>query len=256
MELALAENFCMDFTLLCCSKFAVRNRAGYRRIAAASALGACFAAVFPLWGVTGVLSVLVKIAAGLAMCFISGRFSRFMEYVKYAAAFAGFSALAGGAIIGVFTLAGWEYSAGDGYLLSSVPVGIPLFFTLVLALAVRRVALKLKRGSKTAVHCRIYAGERQVEGEGFFDSGNRVYRGGEPVSFIPPSAAEKLVDCTRINDSVKIHTVAGSRAVKVFVADRLVICKDGGERTVEKAVIGVSLRDDGQFIINPDLSEE
>ncbi|MDE7330458.1 MAG: sigma-E processing peptidase SpoIIGA, partial [Clostridia bacterium] len=48
IELAVLENFCMDFTLLYSAKLASKNSAHILRIALGSALGACFAVVFPL----------------------------------------------------------------------------------------------------------------------------------------------------------------------------------------------------------------
>ena len=72
VEFALAENFCMDFTLLACSKYITKNLCSYRRIALGSALGAIFAVVFPLFALTGFWSVAVKILLGLAPVRVSG----------------------------------------------------------------------------------------------------------------------------------------------------------------------------------------
>ena len=82
VELAIAENFCMDFTLLACSKFITKNICSYRRIALGSALGACFAVVFPLFGLSGAWAVAVKIASGLALAAVSGRFTSFKGCIK------------------------------------------------------------------------------------------------------------------------------------------------------------------------------
>ena len=46
VELALLENFCMDFTLLYCAKLVAKNRAHILRLVIASVFGACFAVVF------------------------------------------------------------------------------------------------------------------------------------------------------------------------------------------------------------------
>ena len=61
VELALLENFCMDFTLLYCAKLVCKNRASFWRVAFAAAIGACFAVVFPLFKLKGVWAVTVKL---------------------------------------------------------------------------------------------------------------------------------------------------------------------------------------------------
>ena len=90
---------------------------------------------------------------------------------------------------------------------------------------------------------------------GFFDSGNKVYIKGQPVSVIPFEAAEKLMDLSRIKDGVKIHTVAGSRTIKVFTADRMEIA-EGGKTTAYTGVkIGVSPNKIHRAVLHCDLLE-
>lgn len=257
VELALLENFCMDFTLLTCAKLVCKNPASYKRIAAVSALGSCFAVVYPLFGIDGaVLSAAIKLAAGIAMCALSGKFKKFKSFLKLTAVFAGFTALLGGAIIAVFTLTGWDYAQGSGYMLASVPVGIPLFFALMLVIFARKLAQKLKKVGKTTVRCRLFAGDKSVEIEGFFDSGNKVYLSGQPVSVIPLTAALKIADLERIKQEVKIHTVAGSKKLKVFTADKVEICEGEKIRIFRDVKIGISAKATGQAVLHPDLMEE
>ena len=61
VELALIENFCMDFVLLFCTKLVSKNPAHIARVAFGSVLGACFAVAFPLFNLSGVWGVVVKI---------------------------------------------------------------------------------------------------------------------------------------------------------------------------------------------------
>lgn len=257
VELALAENFCMDFTLLTCAKFVCKNMCSYRRMAVGAALGACFAVVFPLFGLTGAWAVAVKIASGLALAAISGRFSRFKDYLKYFVAFLVLSFLLGGALIAIFSLAGQSYLPAQGYMLSSVPVGIPMFFALVLALACRAAAKKfISRRAKNTVRCVIYRGERKVEQYGFFDSGNRVYASGCPVSVISAAAAAYLVDSGELKESVKVRTVTGEKCIKIFTADKIEIYNGEGAHTIKCVKIGISPRGISRAVLHPDLAEE
>ena len=256
IELAVLENFCLDFTLLYAAKVAVKNPASYFRVGFGAALGACVAVVVPLLGLNAVLSVAVKVLSGLTICLCAGKFASFKSYAKFAGAFLCFTAVLGGALIGLFSLTGLKYESGGGYLISSVPIGIPLFGALVVILGARALAQRLSKSGKNAVICRIYAGQSSVELSGFFDSGNKVYFKGEPVSIIPKAAAEKLSDGKRIKDGVKIHTVAGDKTISVFTADRVEIT--AGEKTfVVKAVkIGVSPNKIYRAVLHPDLAAD
>ena len=223
---------------------------------AASVLGACFAVVFPLFNLGGVWAVAIKIISGLIICLLAGKFKSFKAYLKMSAVFLGFTFVLGGAIIAIFTLAGWEYSEGGGYLLSSVPIGIPMFGALILVIFARKLAARLKKTDKTVVECGIFCGEKYVRLSGFFDSGNKVYYSGQPVSVIPLTAALKLIDETGIKKTVKIHTVAGSRTIGVFTADKIEI--DFGERreTLYKVKIGVNPNRADRAILHCDLLED
>lgn len=256
IEFAVLENFCMDFTLLYAAKTAVKNGAGWGRTAVAAAVGACFAVVFPLIPLNACLAVSLKIVSGLIICLIGCKFGSFRGYLKYTAVFLVFSALLAGALIGVFSLAGISYSAGNGYILSSVPVGIPLFGATLVLIGARVLKNKFSKAGRTEVECSVYLGDFKATCKGFFDSGNKVYARGVPVSVIPAACAEKLTDVSRINDSIKIHTVAGSRSMKIFTADRIEIYI--GEKTlVRRGVkLGISPSRVDCAVLHPDLMEE
>ena len=256
VELALLENFCMDFTLLYCAKLVAKNAAGWKRMSVASALGACFAVLFPLFNLPAVWSVIIKILSGLILCLAAGKFKKIKGYVKFSVIFLAFSAALAGALIGIFSLAGIAYEEGGGYILSSVPIGIPLFGALLFVIAARIIKNKFSKGSKKEVACRIYAGQLSVSLSGFFDSGNKVSYRGSPVSVIPKECARKIVDIERITEGVKIHTVAGSKIIKVFTADRLEV--DFGDKTevYKGVIIGVSHAPISCAVLHPDILEE
>lgn len=230
----------MDFVLLYAAKIVSKNSAGFRRIAVAAASGACFAVAVPLFDISPPWTTVLKILCGLVICFISGKFKGLKDYLKFTGVFLAFTALLGGALIAVFTLTGREYSSGQGFLLSSVPIGIPLFFGLLLIIFARRLAAKFKGAARAEVSLRIINGDKEASLTGFFDSGNNVYSGGEPVSIIPEQTAEKITDTKRINGGVKIHTVTGSKIIKVFTVDKLVINQGGKITELKNVKLGVS----------------
>lgn len=256
VELALIENFCMDFVLLYCAKLVSKNPAHIARIAFGSAFGACFAVAFPLFNLNGVWAVVVKIISGLIICLISGKFKSFKAYLKLSALFLAFTFVLGGALIAVFSLTGLDYSSGSGYILSSVPIGIPLFFGLVLIILSRKLSARLKKTSRQEVTCRIFLNGEFVELNGFFDSGNKVSHNGVPVNVIPLTSAVKITDVTCIKDEVKIHTVAGSKKLKIFTADKIEIHEGDKVSTVKKVLIGISPHTAGVAVLHPDLLED
>lgn len=255
VELALIENFCMDFTLLYCAKITVKNPAHIFRVALSSAFGACFAVVFPLFKAGAAVSVVIKIISGLIICAVAGKFRTFKAYIKMTSVFLAYTFVLGGALIAVFSLAGVNYAQGGGYILSSVPVGIPLFCALVLITAARKIAVKLKKTDNTAVDCSVFLGGKKADIAGFFDSGNRVYHCGAPVCVIPLACAEKIIDTSCIESYVKIHTVAESKKLKVFTADKLEIRKGEKLKVFTGVKIAVTPFAD-RAIIHPDFMED
>ena len=255
VELALIENFCMDFSLLFIAKAATKNPARYWRLVIASALGACFAVVFPLFDLNGYAAIPVKLVAGFAMCAVAGKFQSFKGYLKFTAMFTAGTFLLGGALIAIFSLAGLDYKEGGGYILSSVPIGIPLFFAIILAIIIRAIRKKVVANKNISAYCKIFKGGESVVCTAFYDSGNKVYFDGAPVSIVPDYIAKKLCDVEGIKSSVDIHTVSGKGKIKVFTADKVEI--DDGKAVVmrQNVVFGVSPRHISKIVLHPDLSE-
>ena len=254
-ELAVIENFCMDFTLLYAAKTAVKNRAGLGRIALSSAFGALFAVVFPLFQTGEIIAVVLKILVGILLCLIAGKFDNLKGLIKFAGAFLILSACLAGILLGLFNLTGWSYEAGEGFLISSVPIGIPMLFSLFIIIGAKRLALRLKKTHKSDVICRIYAGQLLAEVKGFFDSGNKVYIKGAPVCVVPEEVAIKLSEKVRINESVKIHTVAGSKIMNVFTCDRLEVDFGESVKNYKNIKIGVSPQKINMAVLHCDLLE-
>lgn len=256
VELALIENFCIDFTLLYCAKLVSKNRASVWRVAFAAAFGACFAVLFPLFRLKRALAIAIKLISGAIICAFAGKYAKVKAYLKMTAIFLSFTFVLGGALIAVFSLSGTSFDKGGGYLLSSVPIGVPMFCALMLIIAARKIANKLRKAGRITVSLRIFSGGKSVELSGFFDSGNKVYYSGQPVSVIPITAALELVDESRINNTVKIHTVAGSKKLKIFTADKIEIYEGEKTDTVKNAIIGISPNPTGDAVLHPDLLED
>lgn len=255
VELALIENFCMDFTLLYCAKAATRNRARLWRIALASVIGAAGAVVFVLLPLGKIWGTVVKLALGFLIVLIACNLSSFKAYIKFSCAFVGFTFLLGGALVAIFSLAGADVREGDAFILSSVPIGIPAFGALILILFAKYLARRLKKTDKNLLRVGVCIGDERVELPAFFDSGNRVTFRGQPVSIVPPSVEKKVKkDC--IKGEVKIHTVAGSRKIKVFTAEKVIIYSANSQKILHNVLMGISGEKLDRAVLHPDLSEE
>ena len=257
VELALLENFSMDWVLLFCAAKVTKNICSKPRISLAAVLGACFAVAFPFFNLTGAAAIIVKIASGAAITAIGGKFTRLIGYIKFTLAFLAFTFALGGLLIAAFNLAGWSYLAQSGYILSSVPIGIPLLAGLILIIYAKKIAARLtSKYGKNSVRLRIYAGQSCAEMKGFYDSGNRVTYLGAPVSIISERVASGLVDISRIKSFVNIHTVAESKKMAVFRADKIVIDDGESNREIKNVLIGISPKPVRLAVLHPDLSED
>lgn len=256
VEYALLENFCMDFTLLVAAKAAAKNPAKYFRIVVASVLGACFAVAYPLFGLKGVAGIAVKIVSGGALCAVAGKFSSVKGYLKFTALFTAATFVVGGALIAVFSLAGVAYKQGGGYVLSSVPVGIPLFVAVVTTIVIVRVRRKAVANKNIAAYCKIYFKDKSATCSAFYDSGNKVYLSGAPVSIVPAYVAQKLTDKTSIKTFAEIHTVAGKSKIPVFTAEKIEIDDGKSKITRQNVALGISPRHIYKMVLHPDLSED
>lgn len=255
IELALLENFCMDFCLLYATKILTRNAARTAKLILPSLLGGAFAVAFPLLGLGGVLSVIVKFAYGGIICLAVYNFSGVKSYFKFYLIFILLTFLLGGIIFAIFTFADVEYLAGSGYLLSSVPIGVP-FFILLILITCCRVAVKKYKPKATVArfNVKIKVGENVIASQGFFDSGNDVYYKGCPVVIVSDSCVKKYNLLCGIKRSVKIHTVAGTKLLPVFFADEMFVEIDEKSKRFTSVAVAVSDGANG-VIIHPDFME-
>lgn len=255
IEYAIAENFCMDFILFCSAKAITKNPTSYLRMSISSALGAAFAVVYPLFALSGIWGIAVKVCSGFALCTVAGKYSSYKGYVKFSLAFFLATFISGGAIFALFSLANVSFEQGGGFIISSVPVGIPLFAVTVIAIIIKKLRDKFTAHSAKETVCKIFYGEKSAVCKGFYDSGNKVYSHGSPVSVIPAHIANMLTDVEGIKTFAHIHTVAGEGKLPVFTADKIEI-DDGKNKTCLKGVtLGVSPKHISKIVLHSDLLE-
>ena len=233
IEYAFLENFLYDLALLWLAFTAARVKTRGWKLLVASAIGGVFALVFPLLSLPQMLGTAVKIAMGAFLCmFAFGQLRTKKQWGKYALTttlFFAFSFGFGGTLLVVYG----PLSIGE-----KVPSGL-VFLGFALLLAVGIYLIK-KLYERHAVYSRIYActlfaGERQTEAEGFYDSGNLAMKNGVPVCFVSPAllydlfGEEILKTGGQVFDEMQITTLAGEKTTRLYLGK---IAVKADEKTV------------------------
>ena len=220
IEYALVENFVYDFILLSLAFSAARVRVRYRRLSLSACVGAVFAVIFPLLRLPVLLGIAVKMVTGALLCLLSfppiSTCKGWGKYLLVTVLFFAFSFGFGGTLLAVYGVS----SEGDKAPSYLVFVGFA-FLSAVGVWLVKR--LYARRAVFERVYaCTLFVGERRIEAEGFYDSGNLAVKNGVPVCFVSPALIYDLVGeeilKTRgqVCDEIQISTLTGEKKVVLY----------------------------------------
>jgi len=150
--------------------------------------------------------------------------SSWKSYFKMLFTFVVLTFLTGGIISGL-------YNFIDGSLVGGGFIGgKAAFFTaagataayVVTGLSVRY--LNKKNSAGFYYKCRLYVESNDYELTGYYDSGNRLYSGGAPVTVISGDIAERILSMHSLAAAaLQAETVGGKSEMTCFTADKLVI---------------------------------
>ncbi len=230
IEYAFIENFLYDFALLALAFTAARVKTKWYKLILSACVGATFAVVFPLLRLIPALGTMVKIAVGGLLCILPfGRLSTRKQWGKYlltAVLFFAFSFGFGGTLLVVYG----PLSMGE-----KVPSGwVFLGFTVLTAVGIWLVkGLYARRAIFSRVYpCTLCVGEKSVQAEGFYDSGNLATKNNLPVCFVSPAllydllGEEILKAKGQVFDEMQISTLAGEKTVPLYIG-KIEIKRDG-----------------------------
>lgn len=229
IEYVFIDNFVIDL-LLFMTAFKITGKPVPKvRIVICSFLGAVFALLYPLITENVYFITAAKILFGLFLTFCAAKFSCIKDYVSFTAVFLGLTFLAGGTIIGVFSLFSLDYSAEYSVGLMVLPFYIALS-------AVKRVITYLYRRkdvSSLTTDVEILYGAKTVKLRGFFDTGNGLYYDFSPVIVVSKSAVLPLLDMELLKNVkyIPLATAAGTDKKISFKPDAVVIYS-GGEKNI------------------------
>ncbi len=258
IEYVLIDNFLIDYMLLKAT-FAITGKPVERkRLFLCAFLGAIFALALPLVEGMAVLAVLFKLFSGLLIVILAEKTFSFRSFYINALVFFLLTFLAGGAIIGVFSILGIEYMSEVLVALMFLPVGV--FVKGVLSVV--KYFSKRKTLAVFYYDVELTLFDECVKVRGFMDSGNTVYDGGTPVVFINKNLAKSLIKNNIIKAKIKkiqIQTVSGKTENLAFNLTKIKIYNGGGQNIFNNvtACVAESVSFDGyEVILHPALMEE
>lgn len=208
IEYVLIDNFLIDYMLLKAT-FAITGKPVERkRLFLCAFLGAVFALILPLVEGVAVLAVLYKLFSGLLIVILAEKTFSFRSFYINALVFFLLTFLAGGAITGIFSILGIDYTSEVLVALMFLPIWV--FIKSVLTVIKYFSKRKSISGFYYEVELTLF--DERVRVQGFMDSGNTVYDKDSPVVFINKNLAKSLIKNNIIKAGIKkipIQTVAG-----------------------------------------------
>ena len=222
IEYAFLENFLFDGALLTLALFATKTKIKWWRILFSACVGAVFAILFPLLRLPKLLGTFLKIAVGFLLCMLAfGRLKTKKEWGRYALTSIFFFCLSfgfGGTLLGVYGQFG-----ESAYRMPSVAVFIGFVALAGVAILLIRKLYARRAVFQSVYSCKIYNGEKQIQTQGFLDSGNLARKNDLPVCFASPDLIYELFgeeiitkEAGQVCDEMQITTLAGEKTVPLY----------------------------------------
>ena len=236
IEYAWLENFLYDGVLLWLAFTAAKVKTRLWKVMLSAAIGAAFALLFPFINLPSFIKMAVKLSVGCLLCLIPyGRLKNKWQWGKYALVstlFFAFSFGFGGTLLAFY--GPLSMSEAQEKEIESVWVFLGFFFLTGLALCLVKKLYKRKNIQCQLYVCRLSIGEKYIQTEGFFDSGNLARKNGKPVCFVSPVllydlyGASWLEEGGQVCDEMTISTLTGERKVPLY-AGEIAVETDGGK---------------------------
>jgi stage II sporulation protein GA (sporulation sigma-E factor processing peptidase) len=222
IEYVLIDNFVIDYLLLKATFALTGMPVREGRLFFCAFLGAVQALLFPLLIFSPVITVAIKLLMGLLLVLLSTNYKTFKSFYVNACVFFFYTFLTGGAIMGVFSILGLDYSSEISIALMFLPVYILSRFCL----GVIKHLYRKKDVKALIVDIEMTAGGVTVKNKGFFDTGNGLYDGFNPVIVCEKRLAEQFIvkSLGRIKlKDLTVTTVTGDSVKKAFILEQLKI---------------------------------
>ncbi len=248
IELAFIENFLIDGVLLYLAQRSARLKVKAWRLLLASALGAAEAVIFPALSLPAWAAYLVKALGGALICLVAVHSRQIKKHLIALAAFFALTFALGGALTAAYSFMGVAYEEGNGYLVEQAPVGLVLGAAGVFLIAAARgieALYRYRKVQKNLLSCTLSAAGREVNWQGYADSGNLLTFRGQPVCVISAAACIALFGRgAREAGRIRLNTVNGGREAPVFECERMTI--ETGGKTLERRGVYLTVGEVGK----------
>ncbi len=258
IEYVLIDNFIIDYLMLKASFALTATSVTRSRLFFCAFLGALFALAYPLLSMHTVLLTLIKICFGLLMVFVAGKFKNKKAFYVTTVVFFAYTFMTGGAVIGIFSILGVPYSTEYSIALMVVPV----YFIFMGVTSVVKFLYRRKD-----INCNIYDIEITAfgvtkKGKGFFDTGNELYDGDNPVIVCGKNFAKEFMGGGLGKIKLKritVNTVNGKQENIAFDIEQIKIYNLDEPNIFKKVTLCVSKSEVGanyDVILSPALAGE
>lgn len=249
IEYAIIDNLVINYLLIKTATRSALVKTNFLRLILSSLLGTAVAVVLPLFNLSNIYLLIIKIALCLLMALIGGKYLTLKKYLFTCLLFLLFTFLCGGFIIALFNLAMIDY---ESYFYSNydslIPIGITVLLIYLvsksLTFAVKKL-LKERNLRPFLRQCVLVVNNKKYIVKGFIDSGNGLYdsRSGLPVIVCSNTLFERLKsqNLKKSLSTLNFDTVSGSSEMSLYVIDKLLIYNGIKVNIFNNVLLGVSL---------------
>lgn len=236
IEYVLIDNFIIDYLLLKTTFLLTKTEYKTYRLLLTSVLGSVIALLYPLVNISAIFIVILKLAVGIFLLFISNRFYSVKSVYVNFLVFLSLTFLMGGAIIGVYSIAGLSYDSE----ISVALIVIPFYVIYRGLLCVIKYLYVKKERIKVTFPCKMFFGEKCLDVLGFLDTGNGLTYNGDGVILCDKKTFGKILDMFLPKIfKIPCNTVGGKTSLLAFKISKFVIYRKEKENIFYNVTVAV-----------------
>ena len=264
IEYVIIDNLVINFLILLCVKNTLKLKTNFWRLLLSSIVGTIVAVLLPLFNISSLFQVPIKIVLGVVMILIISNYLRLKDFIFSFLLFIFYTLVLVGACLVTLLSFGTslEALAAGGYDIS-LPLGIILLIVSLYIAIIVYIAKYLNRRRDLMPflrHVKLIFGGKEFSFDAFVDSGNKLIdsKTGLPVIILSISFLEKHFSMETLENlmlgerkslpfknvhNCSYNTISGeAKKMIVFEADKLVISNGTSEYTTNRFVVGVTYK--------------
>lgn len=259
IEYVIIDNFVIDFCIILAVLKTLSLKISKWRIVLACVIGTALAIVIPLFKLSDILTLLIKVSLSFIMVITFSRYKSKKKFVFAMLLFYTYTFLMGGACLGLLYLINGDIDLSATFNYSSkVPIGLIVIAVLGYVYLINLIVRFFKKRRDVInflykVH--IYYKENDLTVTGFLDSGNRLYykENNAPAIIINLKTALRLIKMDetdffiQMQKNLKYITFSTinnkDKKMPVIISDKIDIFINGQTRAFENIPLCISFKD-------------